>query len=456
MHIGTGDLELFKERIDPARLPDDEEKNKGGYNTVCLDARGRPYLPGSTLRGFLRAIAVRHDENIARDLFGFADKGEGQSGRVRLYDAFLRSTPATAPNLPYWISRSSTVIRHGIAIDAITGTVAEHKLFRHEYVPADSEFDFELEADELSESDLALLLGLLAHWNGDTTAAIGKGKTKGQGRLTWEMERVEALTRARYLEWLGEDKPISDCFAFINPPEPESVGKTDIRTFRFRLVPTAPLLVNEPGYVKDEEGEPDLEYNRLPDNWPVIPAASLRGMLRGRARRIVATIATSPDAPAKETGEIAESIVNELFGSTERRGSIVIDDAIATGPGKEHRQHFNAIDRFKGGVAARKLYSARAVLCNGLESVLHLELTRMPKGDWWRGLLLLVLRDALEGDLAIGWGKARGYGAFKVELDWQGVQINSWQRLKSLCADQAAGWIKDLHAYISSKLGTPQ
>lgn len=88
----------------------------------------------------------------------------------------------------------------------------------------------------------------------------------------------------------------------------------------------------------------------------------------------------------------------------------------------------------------------------------------MPSGDWWRGLLLLVLRDAIEGDLAIGWGKARGYGAFKVEVDWEeGVRIDSWQGLRdyferSQCKEQAAGWIKALHDDIDEKrtAGTQQ
>jgi len=472
LHIGTGDLELFEERFEPDKLPDDKEKIKGGYNSICLDARGQPYLPASTLRGFLRAIATKHDEDLTRDLFGFADKEDrdkSQSGRVRLYDAFLRTTPATAPALPYWVRQSSTAIRHGIAIDPITGTVAAHKLFRHEYVPAGSEFDFELEADELSESDLAALLGLLAHWDGKATAAIGKGKTKGQGRLKWELERLEVLGPARYLEWLGSDKPLQDFFCPIASPESAAIEKPATWELRFRLVPTAPLLVNEPGYVqkknKQDDPLPDLEYSRRPDGRPIVPAASLRGLLRGRARRILATIAAPHDAPDKEAEkkawEVVESIVNELFGSTKRRSPIVIDDAVGTSPGEEHRQYFNAVDRFTGGVADGKLYSARAVLCDSLEGAIYFEPERMeqycmPHEDWRRGLLLLVLRDAIEGDLAIGWGKARGYGAFKVEVEWQGIRIHSWQELKNQCAEEATGWIKDLHDHISSKLRTPQ
>ncbi|MGH8535539.1 MAG: RAMP superfamily CRISPR-associated protein [Gammaproteobacteria bacterium] len=413
----------------------------------------------------MRAIATLHREELARDLFGFADKGEGQSGRVRLYDAFLRSTPATAPALPYWVSQSSTVIRHGIAIDPITGTVAEHKLFRHEYVPADSEFDFELEADELSESDLALLLGLLAHWNGETTAAIGKGKTRGQGRLQWEFERLEVLNQERYLEWLSADKPVQDYFSPIDLPEPGVIGNTGLWTFHFRLIPTSPLLVNEPGYVhkknKHDEHLPDLEYNRLPDGRPIVPAASLRGLLRGRARRIAATIAVSLGAAPQKAGQTAESIVNELFGSTEQRSPIVIDDAVATGPGEAHHQYFNAIDRFTGGVATNKLYSARAVICNGLEGAIHFELDRLNRlllGEWWRGLLLLVLRDALEGDLAIGWGKARGYGAFQISATVEGRKIESWAQLLGWLEDSgrkcdAQQWIDSLHDKIEEIAG---
>jgi CRISPR/Cas system CSM-associated protein Csm3 (group 7 of RAMP superfamily) len=465
LHVGTGDLELFKERFEPDKLPDAEDKIKGGYNSICLDARGRPYLPGSTLRGFLRAVADEHDKKqskaLACDLFGNKEK----SGRVRLYDAFLRTTPATAPALPYWARQSSTAIRHGIAIDPITGTVAEHKLFRHEYVPAGSAFDFELEADEVAESDLALFLGLLAHWDGEVTAAVGKGKTKGQGKLKWELERLEILDQARYQEWLGTDKPLQDFFVPIDSPESAAIEKPAAWEFRFRLVPTAPLLVNEPGYVqkknKQDDPLPDLEYSRLPDGRPIVPAASLRGLLRGRAWRILATIAVGQDASTQKAREISETIVKELFGSTERRSPIVIEDAVATSPGEDHRQYFNAIDRFAGGVADGKLYSAKAVLCESLEGSIHMESNRMPKGRWKRGLFLLVMRDALEGDLAVGWGKARGYGAFKVVLNWKGAQIDSWQGMldylkSSQCEGQAKGWVEALHNHVKSKLGTQQ
>ena len=39
-----------------------------------------------------------------------------------------------------------------------------------------------------------------------------------------------------------------------------------------------------------------------------------------------------------------------------------------------------------------------------------------PQGDWWRGLLLLLARDCCEGDLRVGWGRARGYGALNLAL----------------------------------------
>ncbi|MGH8490902.1 MAG: hypothetical protein ACREXS_19075 [Gammaproteobacteria bacterium] len=38
LHVGTGNLEPFEERIDPEKR-NDKDKIKGGYNSVCLDAR---------------------------------------------------------------------------------------------------------------------------------------------------------------------------------------------------------------------------------------------------------------------------------------------------------------------------------------------------------------------------------------------------------------------------------
>jgi hypothetical protein len=77
-----------------------------------------------------------------------------------------------------------------------------------------------------------------------------------------------------------------------------------------------------------------------------------------------------------------------------------------------------------------------------------------PLKDWQKGLLLLA-RDALEGDLVLGWGKGRGYGGFKVGILWESKQeeIKDWEKLKAYLEkshglESLKNWVGALHAHL--------
>ena len=460
LHIGDGDMELFAERCERS------QGQEGLYNSVCLDSTGRPYLPASTLRGFLREMAeyVGKNELIIR-LFG----DQQQSGALRCYDAYLLKIP-TALDWPYWSAQRSTAVQHGVALNPITGTVAAHKLFRHEYVPSGSEFSLELEADNLLVNDLSQVLGLLACWDGKAATAIGKGISKGQGLLEWQLNELQVLDHAALLNWLRGDESLESCFRGEEKlPGPARYNSLSLKKLSFSLHPQGPFLVNEPGYVqkssknsklvqRQEEHLPDLEYSRLPDGRPLLPASSLRGVLRGRARRILLTLAGQREIPAAYARERIDTLLlAHLFGETGQRSPLWISPAEGTAF-KQHPQMFNAIDRFTGGVANDKLYQVNAVTSKALDGVIHLEQERQPEGDWWKGLLLLVARDALEGDLSLGWGKARGYGAFTVTLTLEdGTVLDSWPALLAYLQhtqqrELAQSWITALHDHLDACL----
>ena len=78
-----------------------------------------------------------------------------------------------------------------------------------------------------------------------------------------------------------------------------------------------------------------------------------------------------------------------------------------------------AIDRFTGGVAGSAKFDAEAVYQPVLAGTITIDLKRMPL--WGLGLLALVLRDLMEGDIPLGFGAGKGYGACKAEI--KGLQI---------------------------------
>jgi len=453
LHVGDGGDADFKPRSQ-------DPKAEGLYRSVCRDADDRPYIPATTLRGYLREVA---GPALAPALFGQIKGNQGLVGKVRVFDATWLAAPGDT-RLPYWDQRLATGIRHGIGIDPITGTVGDHLLYRHEIVPAGTTFSWTLEAEGLTDDQFADLLGLLATFDGKSDSGVGRGRSRIEGGLTWVRDRVDGITDAALVAWLDDTdtKTLTDALEVIaSPPAERRPQRRTGPQIDLILTPTGPLLINEPGLVtleperpagtpEDPDGphDPDLEFSRTPDGKAIIPAASLRGLLRGRARRILATIAAGYGAPAP--GVLAEAMVGLLFGITGRRGRIHTSEAVATSPASDHLQTFVAIDRFTGGGERGKLYQARAALSGPLKAKVRIEIGRGELADWEKGLLLLLARDACEGELAAGWGKARGYGALDIALSDGKETLSNLPALRAWIdrefkGTDPGGWIEALH-----------
>lgn len=469
LHVGSGASEPLKDR-DRTRPASATEPEKGQYTAVCLNHPGLPYLPGSTLRGFLREQAHRGgDQPLEGSLFGYIDDEPGENeakkahaGALRIYDAPLRCAPNPGDNR-LWHPDRGTLIRQSVALAPITLTADEHKLFSHEYLPTGSRFAFTLEAENLREGELATILGLLEAWNGGVESTVGRGASRMQGRLAWTLERIDVLDAAGLARWLASDEPLETFLRPLEPPKSSCpASTTKVCSARFRVHPLSPVLVNDPGYVRrkpkqggppENENAPDLEFSRTPDGRPVIPAASLRGLVRGRARKILATLLAERGVPAKHAGDEAGRLADTLFGHEKNRSPVWLGDAVADTAAAPHRQYFNAVDRFTGGVAEGKLYQVEARTGGVYAGEMAVEAERLAVrcGGWWKGLLFLVLRDALEGDLAVGWGKARGYGAFRVAVEWEGRWIEDWPGLLNYVDEKpdrresVQRWIDALH-----------
>src|SRR5436309_3349253 len=104
LHVGSGDHEP-----DDAIPLSDVDKRSGtnvnpGRSRVQIDARGLPYIPGSSIKGALRAIAegVTGSEGAIATLFGEPkDDSSGAMGALVVYGAMLRRVPADSPKPHY-------------------------------------------------------------------------------------------------------------------------------------------------------------------------------------------------------------------------------------------------------------------------------------------------------------------------------------------------------------------
>jgi len=107
-----------------------------------------------------------------------------------------------------------------------------------------------------------------------------------------------------------------------------------------------------------------------------------------------------------------------LFGAAGWPTKVHLTPFVADKPAKLARQEFIAIDRFTGGGADGLKFDAGYVYQPVLHGVvtLHLGSPSAPSPEWFVGLIALVLRDLVEGDLTFGYGAAKGYGACTATL----------------------------------------
>jgi len=427
---------------------------------VCRDNAGNPYLPASTLRGFL-AQSLRSAGNLGSHdrLIGSAsDKEEGGcAGKLRVYDART-------------LQPCTTRMQSRVALEPITGTSKDHQLFTLVLVPAGTPFQLHLEIDKVRSEDAEALLDALASCDGSIKSQIGKGKTLGQGVLKFDYEslQVTGITAEEMVDWLLQDEviplPLSSILDKLQWTYPNSAH--DLAAIQLNIYPTGPLLVSDPHLSKNIENEPDHEYSRQ-GNRLQIPASTLKGALRGHCRKIIMTLLhqrdSTPQAFKLQTN-VADELIEEIFGGKGQIGRIRVSNATSTQEAIDHIQTFIAVDRFTGGVADGALCMAKAAaLIDGdklpfkvwLDDALSLD-----ANDWVIGLLVLVLRDAMEGDLTLGWGASKGYGAFQfgVALN-EKTEIKSWEALLQILQQEYAiiykklpSSIEQLHSKIDQRL----
>ena len=477
LHIGSG--------FDDPAPADDPDTDRSAIIAVCRDATARPYLPASTLRGLLRRHAPPDGACAAR-LFGYArqavPKGSptatadiGRAGALRVYDARV------AGDAPVTLATDTR-----IAIDPITRTARDRHLFTEQWVPQQTRFHCRFELDRIDQADLdAFLTMLQAAFDGGPDNGLGAGRSRMHGRLHWTKDglRLRTLSRDDYLLWLWANAPLDRFYQERNvaivtsPPDPAPL------TLSVRIYPRSPLLVSRVPTKQETlaQKHPPHRIVMTAEGQVRIPASSLKGALRAQARRILMTIVQhrNPKAPPDHCRGVADALIGKVFGSTAAIAGLFVGEARGDydPPRDLHPQWFNALDRFTGGAAEQRLYNVVAAIPDRLDFDLSLQ-PRLRGEPWVLGLLCYLLRDALEGDIALGWGRARGYGAVRMilaEADTAGLPdtaarpagldrpLPAWKFIRPLVANALAGsiepplqdWLNALDTIIDDALISP-
>lgn len=413
---------------------------------VVLDANGLATIPGSSLRGILRAAfagikKTGTQSSPVNRIFGGSDD-DSTGSRLRLTWGSVHSSldspvsglldPDQIESDPVLSAARMTEVRDHASLDC--KSMSKNK-FDDLSVIAGHRFTFSLSlvTDGSAEdaADWNLILGLLTPGG---TLRIG-GKTR-RGFGAFLVRGLSAEPSVNLQPALCETSlcdttlvPEGGCFWMFGGGADDETGAD-----------SAPVLANRILWNKSDRG------SLTPEPVPVIPGSSLKGALRHRTfyhlcRRysVWADKLESRNETSPELGQVKRAI-KLLFGDVETvapadssrhtpprevasRGNVFIDDLFPD-PNSiplAAMQNHVAIDRALGGAHDHALYSDRPHASGGFR--LRISLDAAPDGldagdkslmDDAITALKNALADLENGRLALGAHVNRGYGRFSV------------------------------------------
>jgi len=384
-----------------------------------------PLFPGTSLAGALRSHLAdvlggyfSNEDKAVATLFGMSRKNDadGAQSPLIVFDS--------SGELPDGLK---VEIRDGVAINSATGTADPHKKFDIEVLPTGTIFPVRVElVVEKSEEEPKLVTLLVKALDGLASGEISLGmrRSRGLGAVgarNWKTRRFELNTSDGWINWLTSDhlNPLAHETPFNSAREAIESACPALRLEktpddkRSRLVIDVDLqldgdlLVRSPGC---DPTAPDAVHLHSAGK-PVLPGTSLAGALRAQALRIARCVRSSQ--------KDGDEWINRLFGphienkqnSSSPRPSaskLRVSENII-GDSKPRRQTRIAIDRFTGGVVSGALFDEE-VQAGGKINV-RLELRQPTEAE--TGLILLLLKDLLSGEIPVGGSASVGRGVFK-------------------------------------------
>ncbi|HLH71458.1 MAG TPA: RAMP superfamily CRISPR-associated protein [Candidatus Dormibacteraeota bacterium] len=297
-------------------------EERGVDLAVARDGRGRPYVPGTSLAGALRAWSLlKGDQDRERRLWGWQspdDAAQGWASRIWVEDAALE--------LPQEAMMEE--IRDGIAIDRRTGAAARGFKYERAVVPAGTTLALRLgcAVEPAHEAEALALLQEIRAGLRTGRLWLGAARSRGLGRLEL-VEGSDRLLRERLgtreemlaaLRRRVRRKPSEgERGQGEEVPETTEVRLAEPAELRLRLHwrPLGPLMVRA-----SADG---LSVDSLPLTAAVdgtrallLPGSSIKGALRARAERILRTLLEARPAPADLPGQLLpHRLIGWMFGS---------------------------------------------------------------------------------------------------------------------------------------------
>jgi len=382
---------------------------------------GRPLLPGSTFAGALRSAladrlagyAKQEPSKVAELFGGMRGNESGSQSPLIVFDAF--------GELP---SGQGVEVRDGVSISPTTGVAEDHEKYDYEVLPPGTKFpvrvDLLVPAAQVEKSLLEHLAAALDAFS-SAERALGSRRSRGLGRVraVWAARRFELGTRRGWLEWILSDhefplaaEPDRTCVRdVLEAACPENLKPLSLLgDARKRVVIELVLRLDHDILIRSPGTDPDApDVSHLHSGgFAVLPGTSLAGVMRAQALRIAKLVrdqkSDGPDWVDRLFGMRIEG--RRPSGKFKPQASRLHIGEARLDNSRPQRQTRTAIDRFTGGVVDTALFDEQTEV--GGQATVRLELRNFENGEL--GLVLLVVKDLLDGSLAVGGSSSVGRG----------------------------------------------
>ena len=405
--------------------------------SVLKDENERPYIPGTSLAGVLRAWMYEWGAEDAELIFGRVEKQT--KGERDLQSAIdIADVPLAEAHL---------VVRDGVSIDSFTGTGLKGHKYNYEAVERGAMGPLDIVITlrafhETKNKDLRMLVTRLTD-HLCTGIQLGALTAKGFGRVVCEAPVAEFydFRQAEMVKaWLlGE--PSSDRYH----------GQVEECTLKDTLTIDADFALRTSLLVRSQEISEDEKKNKIravqmrSGGDYLIPGTTLKGVLRHQAEEILRSL------------EKPTACLDKLMGyatkKSSQRSRFFVKEVYFQNGVVEKGQTRNRIDRFTGGTIESALFTNKAIWQEkkGHKVMkIHFEIHQCK--EWEAGLALFLLKDLWTGRIAVGGEKSIGRGTLQglaADISFEGNKYKLGENGKILQGnpEELEAYVKTLQEY---------
>lgn len=372
---------------------------------VLLDARGQPWIPGSSIAGSLRAhLAAASPAADIRLMGSRPPASQAESAVSAVSPLWVLGAVFTPDELSPGSAAVALETVGQTAIDRVRGAAAPGSLRFSRLAARGGDLAVYLRHDPaehpLSEADLQLIAG----WR----PAIGRDRSRGSGRarlIELRYGTVNPATPDGVATWLEYDGP--QLFGAVaqhvinGPPDIPPWLEAEFEIIDGLLIGSS--LAEGAATTRKRNGR------------PLVPGSAWKGLIRSRTEFIIRS-RYGENAACRQQAGCGTCVVCAVFGHQGQRGLLAFRDSYI-----EHAEHTDdgqpetarthvGIDRVTGGSRDALLFQTAPLPAGHL----RLRIDSLgPVEPWVRNTIAHVLRDVSDGLIGVGSRSTRGLGTLR-------------------------------------------